>query len=992
MVTVERHPIGNLTKFVANATNANPVVITTTTPHGLGSTEQVLIAGILGTTSANGLWVITVLSDTTFSIPVAGNGAYISGGLVTREYVSLVQFEAAYDIDLVTADKQVWGEIYYDGSPLAEGGTITFAGATTDATRWRGVRAGPGHAYKPQLGTGARARRVGSGTFLEIAEANFRLGDIGRAIGLQVIDNTSSASTGVSLISGSVATRIDSVFVDMSWCYSPSVSGIDHASSAGSLECANAIVKGCGSKLLQAGAAFRSQAAGAKFVNCTAWGFRHDPSGRGFTMLGSGANSSVVNCIALDCHICFVGTSSFILSCVSGPDGTAAINGGFGGQIDTDILSNPDGLDFRSSYAGGEKVIDTGLVGSAHIAWLSHDFDGVPRGVTWGRGAYETFATLTPATPTTLVKSIGAGAGRDYASITAFLVASEKHLVAANEIWIGELYDDADYGSNPAMIVGAVSDATHYRVIRPAEGHAYSLATGQGITFVDDLDILDNYFRLEGAALLDMAAIAGATAVGINARGRGCVVDSMYVRDQAATNGRRGIVGGSTTGIRISNSIVQGSDGAGGLTTGIESDSEGGIVLNCAVWGVRNAAAAGNSFKGTSTFRNCIGAKGPAGEGSGQFHASAVDTDYCAATDATPAGLHSIKSIASATTIFVNPGTSLFSDFRLKPGSPCASLALALPVWIVEDFLGEPRTIPWDMGAIEGVAGSVPHKRIEQITSLRRATCWRWVRPDGSVHRFTDHNAQLIVAGEVYDPAKGMDAAASRYEGGLRESNRDARGIVSASVIDDDDLRSGKFNGSVVDERTVDWLYPWAGEIDMRTWLIAEVEWTGEEWRAVLVSLPHLLGRKTGKFWGRLCTVKLGEKGPTLCNKDISADIFSGVAVATVTKPFREFTAGGGLPGTYADDFYGEGKVIWLTGANAGLESEIEEFIGGATKKITLQVALPSPIQVGDTFVIEPGCRKRWLEDCLAKFANTDNFQGDPFVAGTKKSLQSPTS
>lgn len=66
---------------VTNATNANPIVITTSTNHGYSTGDVVTIASVGGNTNANTTAVITVLSATTFSLNgVSGNAAYTSGG------------------------------------------------------------------------------------------------------------------------------------------------------------------------------------------------------------------------------------------------------------------------------------------------------------------------------------------------------------------------------------------------------------------------------------------------------------------------------------------------------------------------------------------------------------------------------------------------------------------------------------------------------------------------------------------------------------------------------------------------------------------------------------------------------------------------------------------------------------------------------------------------------------------------------------------------
>lgn len=46
------------------------------TPHGMSSGDRVVISGVNGCTVANGTWTITVLDQTTFSIPVAPNAAW----------------------------------------------------------------------------------------------------------------------------------------------------------------------------------------------------------------------------------------------------------------------------------------------------------------------------------------------------------------------------------------------------------------------------------------------------------------------------------------------------------------------------------------------------------------------------------------------------------------------------------------------------------------------------------------------------------------------------------------------------------------------------------------------------------------------------------------------------------------------------------------------------------------------------------------------------
>ncbi|MCE0484235.1 MAG: hypothetical protein LV479_08365, partial [Methylacidiphilales bacterium] len=81
---------------ITAATNANPSVITTAADHGLLPGDIVTISGALGNTAINGTFTVapTSLTETTFSLyqqgtttPIAGNGAWTSGGTFTRANV-----------------------------------------------------------------------------------------------------------------------------------------------------------------------------------------------------------------------------------------------------------------------------------------------------------------------------------------------------------------------------------------------------------------------------------------------------------------------------------------------------------------------------------------------------------------------------------------------------------------------------------------------------------------------------------------------------------------------------------------------------------------------------------------------------------------------------------------------------------------------------------------------------------------------------------------
>lgn len=76
---------------VTNVTNTlAPITVTTAIPNNFVNGQSVFISGVVGNTAANGVFTITVIDNQHFTIPVAGNGTYVSGGIVAAQFTSSV--------------------------------------------------------------------------------------------------------------------------------------------------------------------------------------------------------------------------------------------------------------------------------------------------------------------------------------------------------------------------------------------------------------------------------------------------------------------------------------------------------------------------------------------------------------------------------------------------------------------------------------------------------------------------------------------------------------------------------------------------------------------------------------------------------------------------------------------------------------------------------------------------------------------------------------
>ena len=89
-----------------------------------------------------------------------------------------------------------------------------------------------------------------------------------------------------------------------------------------------------------------------------------------------------------------------------------------------------------------------------------------------------------------------------------------------------------------------------------------------------------------------------------------------------------------------------------------------------------------------------------------------------------------------------------------------------------------------------------------------------------------------------------------------------------------------------------------------------------------------------------------------------------------------------------SDEHFRFGKIIWLTGNNAGIVSEVLRYTD-ANREFELQDQTPFDIQTGDTFDAIVGC-SGLKDDCQTKFDNVVNFGGDPYMPGADRMVANP--
>jgi uncharacterized phage protein (TIGR02218 family) len=264
------------------------------------------------------------------------------------------------------------------------------------------------------------------------------------------------------------------------------------------------------------------------------------------------------------------------------------------------------------------------------------------------------------------------------------------------------------------------------------------------------------------------------------------------------------------------------------------------------------------------------------------------------------------------------------------------------------------------------------------VTTLAHA--WKLTRRDGVVMGFTDHDRDLVIDGVVCRAGTGFTSseATSRFD--LSVDGAEISGALADDSLTDADLAAGRYDAAQVETWLVDWSDPSLKVLTARCTL-GEVRREGQAFVAELRGLADLLSQESGRLYTARCGADLGD---ARCKVDLTNPALRGIGAVSGVEGTSIFVASG-LDG-FADGWFSLGRLLWSSGANAGLAIEIKEH---RLARLTLWQAMPEAIAIGDAFMVTAGCDKSFAT-CRARFANTDNFRGFPQIPGNDFLLASP--
>jgi uncharacterized phage protein (TIGR02218 family) len=247
------------------------------------------------------------------------------------------------------------------------------------------------------------------------------------------------------------------------------------------------------------------------------------------------------------------------------------------------------------------------------------------------------------------------------------------------------------------------------------------------------------------------------------------------------------------------------------------------------------------------------------------------------------------------------------------------------------------------------------------------AFCWRIERADGAGVALTSHDEAIRVGGTVYEAAPGMMPAAVQHKSGLEANGSEIAGAITSGSIAEDDLLLGRWDGARVTMTAVDWQQPEAEAIALMNGELGEVRLERGEFKAELRGAAARLDAPICPETSPECRAELGDKR---CRIDLAG---RSVTATVLSIEGNEIV----LDQAIAEDFLW-GRARFLTGANCGL---VTVLVGTSGSRISLRDIARAEIVPGDRIELRHGCDKSFAT-CVARFANAENFRGEPHLPG----------
>lgn len=275
----------------------------------------------------------------------------------------------------------------------------------------------------------------------------------------------------------------------------------------------------------------------------------------------------------------------------------------------------------------------------------------------------------------------------------------------------------------------------------------------------------------------------------------------------------------------------------------------------------------------------------------------------------------------------------------------------------------------------------VPAGLLSNYQSDSPTVAWaiKITRTDDEVYGWTSADRDATIDAVIYESAPGLSVASFASSAGLAVDNSELTVLADDTIITRADILAGRWNNAAYLLFKYDWTDVSAGEEVISAGFLGELHPRSGAYVAELRALQQYLQQPVGAASTKTCRARLGD---AMCMVDLGGWTETGTITGVTSK--QVFTDSSR---TEADDYFGEGILTWTAGLNTGLSQKVKTY---ASDTFTLSLPMIFDVQIGDTYSVIAGCRKRLDEDCAAKFSNELNFQGEPHRPTVDELTSSP--
>lgn len=252
--------------------------------------------------------------------------------------------------------------------------------------------------------------------------------------------------------------------------------------------------------------------------------------------------------------------------------------------------------------------------------------------------------------------------------------------------------------------------------------------------------------------------------------------------------------------------------------------------------------------------------------------------------------------------------------------------------------------------------------------------------PDSQVFAFTSADQDVTISSVLYKSAPGLDVSSIAVTAGAAVDNLELNTLDDGSIFTRADVLGGLWRNAAFTLQRYNWASPSDGVETIMAGLLGEIRYLRSSIVVELRGLQQFLQQPLGNVSSKTCRARLGD---TLCTKALGP--FTATATVTSVASNQVFTASSLAQ---AADYFGEGILTWTSGPNINLVQKVKTHDTGGV--LTLSLPMFQTVAIGHAFSIVAGCRKRMAEDCITKFANVLNFQGEPHLPGVDAVTKPP--